>query len=223
MKVFAIGTIDISKQFLAPSLAHAASAVFPTELLRHEGKETAPTILSASFELSSFGYFQRANVREFINFFSKTLTQRSPPQQCLSIEREEYRCHVFIRHDGLAGIAVADHEYPPRVAFALVKKLIDEYDGATQGAWKSHAGAPQNWAPLQSALQEYQDPSKADKIMAIQKELDETTAILSKAIDSVLERDEKLTDLVAKSLELSTQSKVFYREAQRTNSCCILM
>jgi synaptobrevin family protein YKT6 len=130
-----------------------------------------------------------------------------------------------VRRDGLAGIVVADQEYPPRVAFALMNKLIDDYEKETHGSWKSlPAGSPpQDWAPLGTALQEYQDPSKADKISAIQKELDETTQVLSKTIDNVLERGEKLDDLVAKSRDLSTQSKVFYKQAKKTNSCCVVM
>lgn len=132
---------------------------------------------------------------------------------------------MYVRRDGIAGIVVADQEYPPRVAFALMNKLIDDYDKETHGSWKSvAAGSPaQEWAPLNTAIQEYQDPSKADKISAIQKELDETTAVLSKTIDNVLERGEKLDDLVAKSRDLSTQSKVFYKQAKKTNTCCIVM
>jgi synaptobrevin homolog YKT6 len=129
-----------------------------------------------------------------------------------------------VRRDGLGGIVVADQEYPPRVAFALMNKLLDDYDKETSGGWKSAAGgSSQDWAPLTTAIAEYQDPSKADKISAIQKELDETTAVLSKTIDNVLERGEKLDDLVAKSRDLSTQSKVFYKQAKKTNSCCIVM
>ena len=63
----------------------------------------------------------------------------------------------------------------------------------------------------------------ADKISAIQKELNETTAVLSKTIDNVLERGEKLDDLVSKSQDLSSQSKVFYKQAKKTNSCCVVM
>lgn len=120
-------------------------------------------------------------------------------------------CHVYVRRDGISGIVVADQEYPPRVAFALLNKLIDEYDkeqrcvmastllvGARlclleflppffsrlfvscncSGAWKTQTGPAQDWAPLTTAVADYQDPSKADKISAIQKELDDTTAVL---------------------------------------------
>lgn len=117
------------------------------------------------------------------------------------------------------------------------------------GAWKTHSGPAQDWAPLATAVTDYQDPSKADKISAIQKELDDTTAVLvrrpfvcrclaysawsliavlvvvmqSKTIENVLERGEKLDDLVSKSQDLSTQSKVFYKQAKKTNSCCVVM
>jgi len=46
--------------------------------------------------------------------------------------------------------------------------------------------------------------------MRIQKELDETKIVLHKTIESVLQRGEKIDDLVAKSDGLSAQSKAFY-------------
>lgn len=49
---------------------------------------------------------------------------------------------------------------------------------ACSSSWTTYTGAPMEFAPLASAVTEYQDPSKADKISAIQKELDETTAVL---------------------------------------------
>ena len=39
----------------------------------------------------------------------------------------------------------------------------------------------------------------------------------------VLQRGEKLDDLVAKSSDLSAQSKMFYTTAKKQNSCCSLM
>jgi synaptobrevin family protein YKT6 len=37
---------------------------------------------------------------------------------------------------------------------------------------------------------------------------------------SVLERGEKLDDLIAKSENLSEQSKMFYAQSKRMNKCC---
>lgn len=39
---------------------------------------------------------------------------------CLSLE---YLCHVCVRNDGLAGVVIADSEYPSRVAFTLLEKV----------------------------------------------------------------------------------------------------
>jgi synaptobrevin family protein YKT6 len=77
--------------------------------------------------------------------------------------------------------------------------------------------------------------------MKIQKELDETKIVLHKTIESVLERGEKIDELVAKSDGLSAQSKMFYSkshsvsiygkqvandtiaQAKKQNSCCVVM
>jgi synaptobrevin family protein YKT6 len=69
---------------------------------------------------------------------------------------------------------------------------------------------------LKDYIQKYQDPGQADSIMKIQKELDETKITLHKTIESVLERGEKIDNLVAKSDGLSAQSKMFYTQVSQT-------
>jgi synaptobrevin homolog YKT6 len=54
--------------------------------------------------------------------------------------------------------------------------------------------------------------------MKIQKDLDETKIVLHKTIEKVLERGEKIDDLVAKSDGLSAQSKMFYRKSNSPDS-----
>lgn len=49
----------------------------------------------------------------------------------------EYLCHVYVRRDGLSGIVVSDQEYQPRVAFALLNKLIDEFDKEQQYVFRT--------------------------------------------------------------------------------------
>ena len=43
-----------------------------------------------------------------------------------------------------------------------------------------------------------------------------------KTIDGVLERGVKLDQLVDKSNDLSNQSKMFYKQAKKTNACCVI-
>lgn len=73
---------------------------------------------------------------------------------------------------------VADMEYPARVAFALLNKMMDQYDKEHAGQWQMITNGPKEWPPLVQAIKDYQDPTKADKISSIQKDLDETTAVL---------------------------------------------
>jgi synaptobrevin family protein YKT6 len=57
----------------------------------------------------------------------------------------------------------------------------------------------------------------------IKKELEETKLILHQTIQSVLEKGEKLDELVVKSDGLSAQSKMFFTQAKKQNSCCVVM
>lgn len=56
---------------------------------------------------------------------------------------------------------------------------------------------------LATLLQKYQDPSEADSVLKIQKDLDETKDVLVKSIDNLLIRGEKLDSLADKSDDLS--------------------
>jgi len=189
-------------------------------LLRYNNDIAEPVILVQACDLSSFGFFQRGTVREMLTFFSKTIAKRTPPGQRQSVQNEEYYVHVYMRADGLCGCITCDAEYPARVAFSLLTKLLEDFQSFLPG-WKSEKrNEATTWPQLENEIIKYQDPANADQIMKIQRSLDDTREVLHKTIDSVLERGEKLEDLVERSGELSTQSKLFYKEAKRANSCC---
>lgn len=42
---------------------------------------------------------------------------------CHPLVSLEYLCHVYVRNDSLAGVVIADSEYPSRVAFTLLEKV----------------------------------------------------------------------------------------------------
>lgn len=130
-------------------------------------------------------------------------------------------CHVYVRADNLAGILIADHEYPQRVAHTLLTKTLDDFTEKVPGdLWAGGSDATIAFNLLPGYLQKYQDPRQADALTKIQDDLDETKIILKNTIEAVLERGEKLDDLVVKSEDLSNASKAFYKTAKKTNSCC---
>jgi synaptobrevin homolog YKT6 len=154
---------------------------------------------------------------------SKTFLKRTQPGQRQSVSHESYVVHCYVRSDGLGGTVITDSDYPARVAFVVLGQILEEFTSSIGDAWKS-CTVPESIAfpPLEEYLQKYQDPSSADKITKIQKDLDETTGILHKTIDDILKRGEKLDTLVERSNDLSAQSKMFYKQAKKTNSCCVI-
>lgn len=192
-------------------------------VLRWNG-EQQPLVLGFACDLSSFGYFQRGSVRDFITFTSRTIIQRTQPGQRQTVQHEDYLLHVHVRESGLAGVAVCDREYPQRAAFSVVSRALEDYKAKCGESFRNASQDSTEALPvLEPLLAKFQDPAQADKLTKIQRDLDETKVILHKTIESVLERGEKLDHLVAKSSDLSMASQMFYKTAKRSNSCCKMM
>ncbi|KAF9903245.1 palmitoyltransferase [Lobosporangium transversale] len=181
----------------------------------------AKTVIDAK-DLSGFGFFQRSSVGEFMTFMAQTIAEKTQPGQRQSIEESSYVGHVYARSEGVAGVVVTDKEYPTRVAFGLLNKILDEFTSKypNPALWASPEQI--QYPELQQYLVTYQDPKQGDTIMKVQRELDETKIILHKTIESVLERGEKMESLVERSDVLSSQSKMFYKTAKKQNSCCVI-
>jgi synaptobrevin family protein YKT6 len=135
----------------------------------------------------------------------------------------DYTFHAYGRTEGVAGIIISDHDYPALVAHQLLSKVVDEFLAKYPRSSWANSSPTLSFPELKEYIVKYQDPQQADSIMKIQKELDETKIVLHKTIESVLQRGEKIDDLVAKSDGLSAQSKMFYTQAKKQNSCCVVM
>jgi synaptobrevin homolog YKT6 len=135
----------------------------------------------------------------------------------------EYVGHAFHRPDGLVGVVLVDGEYPQRVAQALLNKLLDDFTVRYPRADWTRPDGSFPLPTLKAQLDKFQDPAAADSLTRLQRDLDETKIILHGAMEKLLERGEKLDDLVAKSEDLSMGSKSFYKAARQTNSCCVIL
>ncbi|GBG24558.1 Synaptobrevin-like YKT6 [Hondaea fermentalgiana] len=192
-------------------------------ILKWKEDTAEPVFLASATELSSFGFFQRGTAAQFVKFISRTLIKRTPAGKRQTVEHEGNNVHTYLRSDGLGCAVVADAEYPERVAFTIMSKLIEQFHSQYAQQWPTvMEDATLSFEPLDQAIIEYQDPSKADKISKIQKDLDATMEVMHKTIDSVLERQVKLDKLVETSEDLSMQSKAFYTTAKSHNQCCTI-
>jgi len=148
-----------------------------------------------------------------MTMFAKTVAERTSPGQRQDVEEQDYTFHSYARSEGVCGIIISNQSYPKLVAHQLLSKVLDDFLARhpVSSFARAEAGAQLAMPELKGYLDKYQDPHEADSIMRIQKELDETKIVLHKTIESVLQRGEKIDDLVAKSDGLSAQSKMFYR------------
>ena len=55
------------------------------------------TVLSTASDLSTFSFYQRGSVGEFLSFFSKTIVDRTPQGQRQSVQENNYTAHVYNR------------------------------------------------------------------------------------------------------------------------------
>ncbi|KAI5953614.1 YKT6 [Candida jiufengensis] len=199
--------------------------VYYIGILKSNGDKTIE--LTSSRDLSQFSFFERNGVSQFMTFFAETVAQRTPKGQRQSVEEGNYIGHTYTRSEGLSGVIITDKEYPVRPAYTLINKILEEYLSLhPTNQWENitETTPELNYqSQLDIYLKKYQDPSQADSIMKVQQELDDTKVVLHKTIEGVLQRGEKLDALVDKSEALSSSSRMFYKQAKKTNSCCIIM
>ncbi|KAJ7426211.1 Synaptobrevin YKT6 [Willisornis vidua] len=94
----------------------------------------------------------------------------------------------------------------------LTWQVLDEFSRqVSKMDWPSGSPATISYSALDGYLSKYQNPRDADPMTRVQAELDETKIILHNTMESLLERGEKLDDLVSKSEVLGAQSKAFYK------------
>lgn len=97
-----------------------------------------------------------------------------------------------MRTDGLCGSITCDAEYPPRVAFSLLTKMLEEFSTFYPDWRKETRNESITWPQLDNDLIKYQDPANADQIMRIQRNLDETRDVLHNTIGTGLRSAESL-------------------------------
>ena len=154
----------------------------------------------------------------------RTCVAKTNPGDYQRLEHEGNYIYIICKHNGISGVCVADSEYPQRVAFGIITKLLEDFQEHCGGKIsQDKSDNCMSFPPLEEALQKFQDPGEADKISKIQKDLEETKQVLYNTIDAVLARGEKLDDLIEKSDTLSMQSKKFYKTAKKHNQCCVVM
>ena len=172
--------------------------IFSIAVVLAAPNKSAVVLCSAS-DLSSFSFYQRGSITEFLKFFTTTVAERTSQGQRQSIQEGSHTAHVYNRGGAeqlagayslsspllakeelnatLSAVIIADGEYPVRPAFSLLTKILDDFIAKVpQSTFNTPAAI--SFPELNTYLQKYQDPRQADAIMKVQQELDETKIIL---------------------------------------------
>jgi len=182
-----------------------------------------PVLLAGAWELGSFNIFQRSTVKDFMTMFARTVVERGEAGARSQVQQEDYVAYIHKKSDGLAALLICDKEYPSRVAFTFVSQTVSEFPERHRGKWEPaevQADYCIDDPRLAETLAKYQSPEEADKILRIQKDLEETKTIMHQAIGDLLARGEKLDDLVQMSGDLGSASKAFYSTATLVVASC---
>jgi len=195
----------------------------------HQAKH--PIIISGHIEGNNWTtWFYHNQIVEFVQFFAKLLTEKTPPGTRIQVTKDLFVGYVHPRLNGLSVCLICDGDYPSRVAFNILQKVVVDFDEQYAQKTKEFDAVTKDFElnhlyleTLKKIVQEYQDPVKTDKILKVKKDLEETKTVLNKALDSLLERGEKLDTLVEKTDMLSEGAKDFYIKARDSNSCCTIL
>eukprot|EP00806_Schmidingerella_arcuata_P002835 Macronucleus_3568.p1 GENE.Macronucleus_3568~~Macronucleus_3568.p1 ORF type:complete len:205 (+),score=59.37 Macronucleus_3568:1-615(+) len=183
-------------------------------------------LLCSEMNLSELWFYQRGIAKDLINFNSRTIAGRIPKgsKASITLENDVGKCHCFVSLDGIAATAMTDNEYDERAAATLLNKLIMEFREAFQPSGffdrEINEDTLVTFPRLAAILQEWQNPMEADKLLRIERELQEVQDIVHKNLEDLLRRGEAMDELMVKSKDLSTASHDFYKKAKKANSRC---
>lgn len=188
-----------------------------------EEPEKLPVLLASAFDLSAYNYFTRSSIGEHLRFAARTIVQRTQAgtRQSVGLEDNPFLVHAYVRFDGLAGVLITHKDYIVRVAYGLIGKTLSDYERYYPDEYKKIT-TDQKTEPefMKNDIKLYQNPTEADKLTKVQKNLDDVKLIMHKNIDEVLKRGETLDSLMDKSQDLSKTSLQFYKTAKKQNQCC---
>jgi len=202
--------------------------IFSISIFHKFDDDRMPILVASVESLDDISMWKRGSVREVVRFAGREVVKRTMIGQRLSTEHLSYRCHTFVNERSLGVAILTTLPYPPRVAHDLIKIVFDQF--VEIDFYKVNKDKFQNQIKdldyhgfdrqLTELVTQYKTPEQIDRIMLIQNELEETKQIILNSLDRLLERGEKLEDLVNRTNDLSFSTKQFAKRSDDLNKCC---
>ena len=175
------------------------------------------------YDVSNISIFTRNITKESFNLGLRVLIQKAD-KYIGKYKYKEYLATIFKK--GRVRVGVISSETYPNGAmmnllnniYTFVNPLIED---SINGRY-SLKNNPDIIKYISDELKKSQNP-EPDKITKVQSELDEIKKTMVTNIEKVIDRGEKIDNLIVKSQELSDNSKLFYKKTKKLNRCCIIL
>jgi synaptobrevin family protein YKT6 len=197
--------------------------------------EENPIRLASSMndEEFSYNYFSRmytSKIYEIINFSTRLAVKCTPPglRQTIEIDDIDFVTHTYVaqyNNNILGATFVTDKLYPKINAYRILSQVLNFYskNGNSiniNNTKEDKFGSELRYDWLDDLLMKCKKTNEMDKITQVNIALDEVKEIMTRNIEEVLKRGDKIDDLIKKSAELSDDAKKFKDNAAKLNSIC---
>lgn len=162
-------------------------------------------IVQEQFNLESYSIFSRGTIKKIIRVMVKEVAERTKETKMMEIrekinDTDEIKI-LTQKREQMRVIIITDRQYNSLIG----QKLLGE-------AFKVN--------DYERLIKEYKNWEEQDVIKKIEDELEKCNMIVVEGLSQILERGESLSDLVDKSENLSSQTKLLFKTAKKRNRCC---
>ena len=161
-------------------------------------------VVDKYLDVSEAYFFYRNSLRDFLEFGSDVIIKRIGKNKLESIVYEDKLSYAYKTKD-IGVVVITSIDYVKRIIGNLILDIME--DGKIN----------------LEKVEKYKNPKENDLILKTKKELDQTVTEMHKTIGQILDRGEKIDNLIEKSSNLNYQSKLFYKKSKKLNDCCSLI
>ncbi len=173
---------------------------------------------------ASFGWFTRGTIKELTLHSFDLVCERLSNIKEIGLHRLQIEqvpdAVLYIKRGLKSNYLLVGHSSLMQMTVTYLFKLMAEKQVNEETMSKGTLSKE-----IQTLLDDFnRQPEKyQDKIDKIHKQLDDVKEIMHRNIEDVLNRGEKIDNLMIKADHLSQSSKTFYVGAKKLNRCCTIL
>ncbi|ESU38699.1 Putative synaptobrevin family protein [Giardia duodenalis] len=196
------------------------------------GEEKTVAIVAAAHDVSSLSLVTRGSAKEIMRFSARSVALALQPGNMIKASANNdfaYCVYGLKNSSGTTAILVANTSYAIRFANHYLKEILslamnlppNKLNVSKDAVGPKEDGGLVDLVPL---LKRAQRPEENDQLSKLAKDIDEVRDMAYANLEKIVERGRSLDEVMKKSDDLSAASKMFLKEAKKTNCrlCAVL-